>query len=818
MELCFNKVISTEATGMTDASSKNGVYGHIAVWVGIFVGLYLMSLQGYLLFHTAVELFSIAVAWDIFFLAWNSRRLMANNYLLFLGISYLFLGIIDLLHTLAYKGMGVFPVAGSDLASQLWIAGRFVQSVSLLVAPLFLGRRLKINLVIAAFSLVSAALLGSIFYWKIFPDTYLQGVGLTTFKIWSEYGICLILIAAAVLLYRQKDQFEPGVLKLLIGSIGVTIASELAFTLYMDVYGVSNLIGHFLKVVSFYLIYRAIIQTGLNKPYDLVFREMKKGQEALAAGLADLQRSSDETNALLAASRALLEHREFAQSARSIFDICKKAIGAASGYVALLDRNLTENEVLFLDSGGSPCTVDPSLPMPIRGLRAEAYRTGKVVRDNDFSNSKWMEFLPGGHVRLENVMFAPLMVDGRAVGLLGLANKPGGFDDNDARAAGAFAEFASIGLLNSLTLESLEHSEERFRTVVETANDAIISVDGLGNVVHWNNAAEHVFGYSAQEAVGKSLSFMMPERFRGPHETALSQMVSNAISSRARRTVEVAGLKKDGQEFPAELSIASWETREGRFFTGILRDITRRKRAQEALQSTLAELERSNAELQQFAYVASHDLQEPLRMVSSYVQLLERRYRDRLDEDADDFIAYAVGGAKRMQRLISGLLQYSRVGTHGRPFELVNCETVLDRALANLQILLTESGAQVTRDPLPTVSGDSTQILQLFQNLIDNACKFRDDTAPQIHVSARLDRGQWLFSVSDNGIGIDPEYTERIFIIFQRLHSREAFPGTGLGLAICKKIVERHDGKIWVDFGNRKGTTFCFTIPDRKVQ
>ncbi len=236
---------------MSERPSKTGMYGHVAVWAAIFCGLYLMSLQGYVLFHTAVELFSIAVAWDIFFIAWNSRRLLANNYLLFLGISYLFVGGIDLLHTLAYKGMGIFSASRSDLASQLWIAGRFVQSASLLIAPLFLGRRLRANLVIAAFSLVSAALLASIFYWKVFPATHLEGVGLTTFKIWSEYGICLILVGAAILLFRQRDRFEPGVFRLLIASMGVTVASELAFTLYVDVYGLFNLIGHFLKVISY---------------------------------------------------------------------------------------------------------------------------------------------------------------------------------------------------------------------------------------------------------------------------------------------------------------------------------------------------------------------------------------------------------------------------------------------------------------------------------------------------------------------------------------------------------------------------------------
>ncbi len=798
---------------MIERSTKTSIYGHISAWALIFCCLYLASLHSYLLFHTLVELFSIAVAWDIFFIAWNSRRLLANNYLLFLGISYLFVGCIDLAHTMAYKGMDIFPASRSDLASQLWIAGRFVQSVSLLVAPFFLERRLRPYLVFAAFSFVCAALFASIFYWKIFPDTYLEGVGLTGFKIWSEYGVCLILVAAALLLYKHKDRFDPGVLKLLIGSMSVTVASELVFTVYVDVYGFSNLIGHYLKVISFYLVYRAIIQTGLNKPYDLVFRELKKGQEALAASLADLQKSNAETNALLVASRALLKHRDFAASARTIFDACKDAIGAQSGYIALLDRHCTDTDVVFLDSGELPCSVDPKLPMPIRGLRAEAYGTGKVVCDNNFPETKWTKFLSGRHVHLENVMFAPLMLEGKAVGLLGLANKPGGFTGNDARVAAAFAEFASIGLLNSLTLESLAHSEERFRTVVETANDAIISVDSRGNVVYWNKAAENIFGYAAQEVVGEPLSLIIPERFRGAHENALQEVVSTSNSLPPRGTVEVAGLRKDGEEFPAGLSIAAWETREGRFFTGILRDITVRKRAQEALQSTLAELERSNAELQQFAYVASHDLQEPLRMVSSYVQLLDRRYKDKLDSDAAEFMGYAVDGAQHMRRLINGLLQYSRVGTHGKAFEVVSCETVLDRTLTNLRILLAESGAQVTRDPLPTVNADFTQLLQLFQNLIDNACKFRDDDPPQIHISARQAHNQWLFSVRDNGIGIDPEYAERIFIIFQRLHNREEFPGTGIGLAICKKIVERHGGKIWVESEPGAGTTFCFTIP-----
>lgn len=233
----------------------------------------------------------------------------------------------------------------------------------------------------------------------------------------------------------------------------------------------------------------------------------------------------------------------------------------------------------------------------------------------------------------------------------------------------------------------------------------------------------------------------------------------------------------------------------------------------ETLVRQTEELARSNADLEQFAYVASHDLQEPLRMITGYTQLLAKRYGDKLDQNANEYIAYAVEGAKRMQRLIHDLLDYSRVGTKGKEFAPADCQTIVTKTLRTLQPAIQESAATITHDSLPTVTGDAAQLTQLFQNLIANAIKYRDSKPPVVQVSCKQEGGHWLFSVRDNGIGIDPQYANRIFVIFQRLHGRDKYAGTGIGLAVCKKIVERHGGRIWVESELGDGATFHFTIP-----
>jgi len=370
----------------------------------------------------------------------------------------------------------------------------------------------------------------------------------------------------------------------------------------------------------------------------------------------------------------------------------------------------------------------------------------------------------------------------------------------------------------SVRMEAERHlaqMERRYRGLLEAAPDAIVVVNPAGKIVLLNVQAEKQFGYIRDELVGQEVTNIIPEGFAERLIADGNRRASDELTQQIGAGIELSGRRKDGTEFPIEITLSPLESADGVLVTAAIRDITERRRSEEHLVKTVWELKRSNDELQQFAYVSSHDLQEPLRMVSSYTQLLAKRYKGRLDSDADEFIAFAVDGCNRMQGLIQDLLAYSRAGTSERELRKVPSENALQKALTNLRIMIKQSGAVVTHDALPTVRADETQLTQVFQNLVGNAIKYRRAEDPRVHVSAaRNDGNEWTFSVGDNGLGIDPQYFERIFILFQRLHGRDEFEGTGIGLAICKKIVERQGGKIWVESQPEKGSTFYFALPE----
>ncbi len=368
---------------------------------------------------------------------------------------------------------------------------------------------------------------------------------------------------------------------------------------------------------------------------------------------------------------------------------------------------------------------------------------------------------------------------------------------------------------------ALQASDRKFRAVMDSAPDAMVISNANGQIQMVNSQAEKLFGYSRSEFADRDLSTMLVGRVTPGEEPAREGPSDRLAEDRAFRDLRSVGAKfdgvrKDGGSFPLDLSRSPLDVGDEHLVISAIRDRTDRENAEEAMRKFSLDLARSNAELERFAYVASHDLQEPLRMVSSYTQLLSKRYKGKLDTNADEFINYAVDGASRMQKLINDLLALSRVGTQAKPSEPVDTNVTLARVLSDLQPTIEAAGATVVKpDHLPTVLADGTQIGQLFQNLVGNALKFKGEAPPRVEINVEpAENGAfWQFSFRDNGIGIEPQYFERIFVIFQRLHSKESYPGTGIGLAICKKIVERHGGRLWVDSKVGEGTTFLFTLP-----
>jgi PAS domain S-box-containing protein len=387
----------------------------------------------------------------------------------------------------------------------------------------------------------------------------------------------------------------------------------------------------------------------------------------------------------------------------------------------------------------------------------------------------------------------------------------------------------------------LRLAEARYRTLVEQMPVVafLAALDGGINELYVSPQIESLLGFSQKEWLEDPVLWYTQlhpaDRERWHHEFALTCTTGTRFRS------EYRFLARDGRVVwvHGEAQVVRDETGHPLFMQGIAYDITEKKDAEAALHQLNAELEsrvkqrtselekantllarqteelaRSNAELEQFAYVASHDLQEPLRMVSSFTQLLAQRYRGKLDADADEFIGYVVEGAVRMQQLIRDLLSYSRVGRDDSTPAPTDCSAVFRSVCTNLRKAIEECDAQVSAEPLPTVAVHESELLQVLQNLIGNAIKFRRvDTAPRVHVAARVQGSEWLFGIRDNGIGIDSQHAERIFLVFQRLHGRNKYPGTGIGLAICKKVVERHGGRIWVESEPGQGSTFYFTLP-----
>lgn len=471
-----------------------------------------------------------------------------------------------------------------------------------------------------------------------------------------------------------------------------------------------------------------------------------------------------EYSLLIEAAQALLSVGDFDKAARSIFAACKKAIGAEAGYVALLSDDGSENKVLFLDPGSLPCTVDPSLPMPIRGLRETAYRTKEVVFDNEFTESRWMEFMPAGHAPLENVMFAPMLVGGKAMGLLGLANKKGGFVKQDAKIAKVYADLAAISLMNSMTLQSLEDSEQRFRSVAQTATDALITVDSDGKVMFWNNGATRIFGFTSEEMMGKKLDTIMPERFQEKHSSSMKK-AKTGVHTIIGKTVEVIAKRKDGSEFPIELSLASWNTKDGDFYTSIIRDITERKLAADALIE-------ANNKLNLLSQITRHDMINNMTILMAFENMAEEAATDPRQRVLLRTIRKTID---ELNQQIEFTRSYQDIGIQMPSW--LDLNSAFRNEIDNfndikISFKLDVDDFEIFADPM---------LGKVIHNLIENSNRHGEGVT-DIEISIAEGGSGLSIFFEDNGIGVPASEKERIF---ERGYGKH----TGLGMYLAKEIL-----------------------------
>ncbi|MDD1674044.1 MAG: ATP-binding protein [Methanomicrobiales archaeon] len=527
------------------------------------------------------------------------------------------------------------------------------------------------------------------------------------------------------------------------------------------------------------------------------------------------QEREDLLRKVLQSEEALRSATEELQAATEKLTACNKDLRVHGTELTRLAQELRENEAKYLDlfenAPDGYLVTDPS------GMITEANQTiSQLLRDNpkSLAGRNFSAFIIAENgtlpAKLED------LVRGNRINSWVTAVQPTEGELISVR-INIIPVRGSRGSVESLRWTVRDVREETttsqyLENLITIANAPIIVWDPQFRITRFNHAFERLTGRAADAVIGKPLEILFPSSFK----TDCMDLFRRTVGGERWEGVEIPIQHVDGEVKTVLWNSATLYGADGVTVSSVIaqgQDITERKHIADALNHTVAELKRSNEDLERFAYVASHDLQEPLRNVKSFTQLLSKRYEGKLDQDADEFIGYIVDGTSRMQDLVSDLLEYSRVTTRGEPFRSTDLGEALHFVTDSLSTLIDTNGAFVSYDPLPVVMGDYVQLTQVFQNLIENAIKFHGSDPPRIHISAQDLGKEWQFSVRDNGIGIDPQYHERIFVMFQRLHHRSAFAGTGIGLAICKRIIERHGGRIWVESEPGTGSTFFFTIP-----
>lgn len=787
-----------------------GVFGLLAL-----LGLFLLSRANYLLFHQIIEVYAICVGAAVFITSWNVTFSARIGFLSFLGIVYLQVSILDALHAFSYKGLNIFTDVSGNLATQFWVAGRLVEALGFLLSFSYLHKPLPRERALLYSSLLTGALI-AIILSGLFPACYIEGQGLTPFKVASEYAVMLLLALAAVLFWRKRGAINKLSLRYLLASIVTTIVAESFFTLYVDVYGTLNFLGHVCKVVSYYFLYKSLIQASVLEPISFYKSELHASDARLSSVLT-------KTDAILDATPNMVF--SFAPDDRLL---------TANRAVATHDRRI--------DLQGTPLReVFASLRPPFDAdqIRRELLRRPRTV---------WKAELPGeeGPAIWEFTAFAlPSEQGAEVVGCVAVdvtarerleqtlltekQNLERAVDERTASLRQAVQDLQTRETELMAARERVVARETLYRQTFEHANVGIAHVGLDGSWLRVNPRLEALLGYTAEELLSLThRDLTHPDDL----DTDLERSRELITGTEEHYCMEKRFITKNKSTLWFLLSVAMRRDTNGAalHFIFILQDITQKKLLEEERDESLRALQRKNAALEEFAHVVSHDMREPLRGIYNYANLLLDDYARNMSKEGKAILSKITSLSERQERQIQAIQQWAKADKEDIRCGPCDLGEIIRDVLASIELEIQRKGIAIhVYDAFPTVSCDRGWTHVLFYNLIHNAEKFNDKLHKEITIgymsAAKLHAaGEKLpdtvyptvdivYFVQDNGIGIASQDNNEIFKMFKRLTPDSRFgPGSGAGLAIVRKIVERHDGTIWVDSTPGEGSTFFFTL------
>lgn len=753
--------------------------------IALLTGLYFMSRLNYPLFHSFADMIVVFIAASVFIIIWSGRHVLDNQYYLFIGIAFLFFALFNFLHLLGNKGMGVFPDFG-NLGPTFYIISRYLLSLSFMIAPLFIRRKINITLMFTLFLLSSVLVLLSIFYWKNFPATYIDGSGLTSFKKYSDYLIVLLFVAAIGLLLRNRRAFDARVLRFILLSLVLFIATGLSFTLYSDPFGIMNAGGHFLQIASFYIIYLAIIDTGLVKPQNLLFHSLKQSNDEILKLNIELEKVNQD----LKHNIAELERTDAALKKSE--DQANSLIKYAPTAIFEIDYNIPR----FISVNNTMCYMSGY-------TREELLSLSPTQLMDSMGGRELIERIRLQHagVRQEDAAEYQVKVkDGSMIYVAFHISFP------DDRSGIAFIIGHDV-TARRIYEDQLRESEERFRALSDTSPVGVGVTSAAGIIVYTNRSFDSLLGYDHAELVGSPVIdlYWHPEE----REIWLRKMQNN----KTIRDVEIKLKRKDAQPIWVLINASPIAYGGAQAVMSTMQDISGRKQAEDELKRYAADLELSNKELESFAYSLSHDLRAPLRALDGFSQAVLDEYSDKLDDTGRDYLERVRGAAQNMAQITEGMLKLSQVIRCELRWETVDLSGTVSEIARGLIEKSPDIHYEVVIAPGVFARGDPSLLQIALYNLIENAWKFSAKSPDaKIEFATYMQDRTPVYFIRDNGIGFNMQYTDKLFQPFQRLHASADFPGHGIGLATVQRVIRRHGGTIWAESEQDKGTTIYFTL------